>query len=1148
MLGYHGEEETSRGARLTRAVMAVEHGLGWLLWLTPDGFVVDANSTLCSQLGYSLKELVHLQGAPLAEFRTASFWPDKWRMLCVTESQRFESSLVSKTGALTPVMIRASIVPPTPDERECALLSITPLDAMNVKDGMLTGAGSMLPSFYEAMSEGVAFHKLIFDDDGQPCDYMLLEVNSQYSRIVGMSRESVIGKFARELYGLNEAPYLSTYAKVSLTGENASFDVYYSPLAKWLHISVTSFAIGYFATIFSDVTERMLQAAERESVLDQLKDKAAELDATIASIASGIAISDSQGNLVRVNAEAIRIIGFDLEDLPTHVDSLEGLLDPRNENGGPLECEHMPFSAALHGDGVRKHIASIVVKSGERVYVTYSSSPIRKATGELLGAIVSFNDVTPFIKLQQTLKVNEARASAQLADMDFLFEHTPVALFSLDRFFRIVRFNQNFSDICANGTGVCQGMEFKALIPDLSEALSRVKSELLDDGIMVSNLEVSCDHSDLETSKKWWLANLYPRKDDNGQVIEILGALTDITERKTVESEWRRNSSLLERAEEIVRMGYWEIDVKDSTVWASAVARDIYGIHDSKVSLAQVQAAVLPEYRGKLDAAMSNLIAHDATYDEEFQIQREPDGAILDVRSRAVYHRGEHKVVGVVQDVTARKAAQATLQKLSLAVEQNPASIVITDTHGKIEYVNPVFTEITGYSLEEAIGNNPRLLKSGYTTPELYDELWSTVTSGDVWRGTLCNKKKNGDLYWESASISPIIDESGRVTHYVAVKEDITRRVNADIELAALNDRAVRRLEYLQAAHRVELAIRQAIDMTDLKSVIVHEIASALKMDAVTLWTKHYDQSRYSPAAQVGDWPATEEAIGFKHREAVVDTATRSGRAFYSDPDLINSMCLGSDITCYGVLPLLAHGEIVAIVDFRASEVDATEDEWTNCLEMIGTVCALSLHNAKLFEEVSHAHFETVEAYDATLEGWSRALDLRDRETEGHSQRVTAASVKLAARIGLSADEIIQVRRGALLHDVGKLGVPDRILGKPGPLNEDEWEIMKMHPIYAYEWLSRIAFLQPALAIPRDHHEHWDGKGYPRGLQGTDIPVAARLFTIIDVWDALTHDRPYRAAWPTSKALNYLAGESGKLFDPELLGVFLEMLNADELS
>jgi len=193
-------------------------------------------------------------------------------------------------------------------------------------------------------------------------------------------------------------------------------------------------------------------------------------------------------------------------------------------------------------------------------------------------------------------------------------------------------------------------------------------------------------------------------------------------------------------------------------------------------------------------------------------------------------------------------------------------------------------------------------------------------------------------------------------------------------------------------------------------------------------------------------------------------------------------------------------------------------------------------------KNLEDAHKQLLFAYDETIEGWSRAMDLRDKETEGHSQRVTDLTLKLASAFGIPKEELIHVRRGALLHDMGKLGIPDAILLKTGKLTDEEWDFMRRHPQLAFEMLNPIEYLRPAMDIPYCHHEKWDGTGYPRGLKGDQIPLAARLFAVVDVWDALTSDRPYRPAWSQAKVLEYIQDQSGKHFDPQVVIAFLEMI------
>ena len=198
-----------------------------------------------------------------------------------------------------------------------------------------------------------------------------------------------------------------------------------------------------------------------------------------------------------------------------------------------------------------------------------------------------------------------------------------------------------------------------------------------------------------------------------------------------------------------------------------------------------------------------------------------------------------------------------------------------------------------------------------------------------------------------------------------------------------------------------------------------------------------------------------------------------------------------------------------------------------------------------MFEQLQRVNQELLKAYDETIAGWSQALDLRDKETEGHSLRVTRMTERLALEMGVTEEQLIHIRRGALLHDIGKLGVPDAILFKPGPLTPEEWSVMRQHPTFAYQMLHEIEYLRPALEIPYCHHEKWDGTGYPRQISGTDIPLSARIFALADIWDALRSDRPYRSAWSAEKTLAYIRSLSGTHLDPAVVQAFETILKKD---
>jgi HD-GYP domain-containing protein (c-di-GMP phosphodiesterase class II) len=261
-------------------------------------------------------------------------------------------------------------------------------------------------------------------------------------------------------------------------------------------------------------------------------------------------------------------------------------------------------------------------------------------------------------------------------------------------------------------------------------------------------------------------------------------------------------------------------------------------------------------------------------------------------------------------------------------------------------------------------------------------------------------------------------------------------------------------------------------------------------------------------------------------------------------PDF-SEMILQEGFVSYCGVPLTAKGELVGVLEIYHRSPLNPDADWLDFLDTLAGQAAIAVHNAILFEDLQKAKVEMEVAYASTLEGWVHALDLRDKETEGHTQRVTELTVRLASFMGTPPSELIHISRGALLHDIGKMGVPDDILHKPGPLTDEEWVIMKKHPVYARQFLVQIKYLAPALNIPYCHHERWDGAGYPQGLKGEQIPLSARIFAVVDVWDALISDRPYRKAWSKEKTIKHIQEQAGTHFDPQVVEAFLELLTEE---
>jgi HD-GYP domain-containing protein (c-di-GMP phosphodiesterase class II) len=357
----------------------------------------------------------------------------------------------------------------------------------------------------------------------------------------------------------------------------------------------------------------------------------------------------------------------------------------------------------------------------------------------------------------------------------------------------------------------------------------------------------------------------------------------------------------------------------------------------------------------------------------------------------------------------------------------------------------------------------------------------------------------------------------------------------------------------MSALRAIDHAITSSMDLNLTLSILLTQLVKHLQIDAACILLWNPENERLEFVAGLGFRTNSLSHTKLRLGEGYAGIAALEHRVIQKEylsnrnTDFLRSPTFGREgfVSYFGV-PLIAKGQVKGILEIFNRSLINPDSEWLSFLEMLGGQAAIAIDNATLFSDLQRSNTEITSAYDATIEGWSRALDMRDHETEGHTQRVTEMTLKLARRIEIPKKDLIHIRRGATLHDIGKMGIPDRILLKPGPLTTDEWITMRQHPQFARALLTPIDYLRPAKDIPAYHHERWDGSGYPVGLKGEEIPLSARLFAVVDVYDALTSDRPYRSAWSKKAALNYIQNEAGRLFDPAITSKFLELAKDKE--
>jgi PAS domain S-box-containing protein/putative nucleotidyltransferase with HDIG domain len=488
--------------------------------------------------------------------------------------------------------------------------------------------------------------------------------------------------------------------------------------------------------------------------------------------------------------------------------------------------------------------------------------------------------------------------------------------------------------------------------------------------------------------------------------------------------------------------------------------------------------------------------------------------------------------------VTEYKRAQGLLrssdERYYNALDQLMEGFQIIDRDWRYVYVNETVARQGKRSHDELINHTMMEMYPGIENTALFAILQKCMNERTAEQIENKFEFPDGSTAWFELSIEPV--QEG----ICIVSIDITIRKKAEAN-------TLKQLARLAALRDIDRAITSSTDFRVILNILLEKVIEHLKVEAA-------DVMLIDPFTQVLEFAAGQ---GFRFAPEVKAEHLRMGEGLPGKVALERKPLYATELSVYRDLiahknlvdregfksyfgvPLIVKGKVIGVLEAYNRSVINPDAEWYSFLEALGGEAAITIDSSFLFTDLQRSNFELIRAYDSTIEGWSAALDLRDKETEGHTLRVTQQTIRLAETMGIRPEHLIHVRRGALLHDIGKMGVPDTILLKPGPLTQEEWVIMRKHPQLAHDLLAPIQYLQGAMPIPYCHHEKWDGTGYPRGLKGEQIPLEARIFAIIDVWDALTSDRPYRAAWSRDKALDYLKAESGKHFDPSVLETFL---------
>src|SRR5258706_4266278 len=619
------------------------------------------------------------------------------------------------------------------------------------------------------------------------------------------------------------------------------------------------------------------------------------------------------------------------------------------------------------------------------------------------------------------------------------------------------------------------------------------------------------------------------------------GFARDITDRKKSEEKSRLSDQILERANTLVLVA----DSQGNITYVSPAVKTILGyeleelLGDKwwKVSRSEsAHAQREKEYVGRAEITIEG-----EAYERPIQEKWGNTHWISWVDAAGP----GNTLIGVGHDITERKHAEEALRK-SEQVMRQAESLTHTGSWEHDLVTGKIFN--TGKNLRLFFGDD-------HSKGGPFEDYSQVVHPDDrdfvMRRHAELLEGGPGDIeyrvVWPDGSIHVVFgratvvrDESGQAIRAYGTNLDITERLQTEEKIKL-------QVSHLNALHEIDQAINASVDLRVALDVFLRQTVSQLKVDAAAILL-------FNPDALTLEYAAVRGFQVIPHTEVRLDESY-AGKAILERNTIHISNFMQADIRLaqsslfenqgfvdFYAVPLIAKGDVKGVLEiFHRAQLNLEQNR-LDFLETLAGQAAIAINNAQLFEDLQRSNTDLTLAYDATIEGWSRAMDLRDRATEGHTLRVTNLTMELAHAMNISASDLMHIRRGALLHDIGKLGVPDYILLKPGKLTDEEWEIMRKHPTHAYEMLSRINYLRPALDIPYAHHEKWDGSGYPRGLQGQQIPQVARLFAVVDVWDAVTSDRPYRSAWSKEQAHQFIKEQSGKHFDPQVVEVFLKMI------
>ena len=638
-------------------------------------------------------------------------------------------------------------------------------------------------------------------------------------------------------------------------------------------------------------------------------------------------------------------------------------------------------------------------------------------------------------------------------------------------------------------------------------------------------------------------------QDETGKSSGRIAIIRDLTQTRKTEDSLKKErnfySSVLNAAAGLLLV----LDKEGRILLFNGVCEKLSGYSINEVRQKHPWDFLLsPEDSQSAEASFKGLKADQFPYShEDYWITKDATRRLISWSDTALTDdKGEVAcIVSTGIDITEQKEAEEADRKSSeyfrSLVENAADALLILDKDGIIRFENPSFEKFLGYKPKEFVDKNLRELVHPDDVSLLSKALEGVKKKPDSTVSMRLRLQSKEGTWITVEGLSKNFLNDPAVSGIAVTVRDITRRNKTERGIQC-------QLQTLDALHAIDVATSSGLDLLVTVKVVLEQITSELKVDAasILLFNPHTHNLKYFSGIGFRNIAIARSTINLGEgvagkagleRELIRITDLRDSE----EGSRLAELLAEEEFVTYYAMPLVARGELKGVLEIFNRSALSPDQDWLDFLSDVASQAAVAMDNADLIATLQGHNTGLTFAYDATLEQLSYALDLREKLSHGHSQRLAEWTLKLGEAMGIDGPDLINDRRGALVHDFGKIGVPESILLKPGPLNDEEWELMQKHPRYAYLMLSEIPYLRAAVDIPYCHHEKWDGSGYPRGLKGKEIPLAARVFSVVEAWDMLGCDRPYREAWPNMKIREHLKSQSGIDFDPEIVEKFLEL-------